>query len=124
MIDLKFEHMSQRALVDKCHELTEELSRARGGLADSMDRNADLRYRNTKLVRVRKKAKGKIDAASKRFIKESAIRSVLGNLIALGIAIPASLQDGSFTPYLLLSGVVSGILVPLQTYISKRQEEV
>jgi hypothetical protein len=124
MIDLKFEHMSQRALVDKCHELTEELSRARGGLADSMDRNADLRYRNTKLVRVRKKAKGKIDAASKRFIKESAIRSVLSNMVALAISIPASLSDGSFTPYLVLSGVVSGVLVPLQTYISKRQEEV
>jgi hypothetical protein len=123
-MNIKFEVMSQKALVNKCYEFEEELSRVRGGLSDSMDRNAELRYRNTKLVRVKKKAKGKIDAASKRFIKESAVRSVLGNLIALGIAIPASLQDGSFTPYLLLSGVMSGVLVPLQTYIAKRNEEV
>ena len=116
--------MSQKALINKCYELEEELQRVRGGLSDSMDRNAELRYRNTKLVRVKKKAKGKIDAASKRFIKESAVRSVLGNLIALGIAIPASLQDGSFTPYLVLTGLTSAVLVPLQTYISKRQEEV
>ncbi len=123
-MNIKFEVMSQKALINKCYELEEELQRVRGGLSDSMDRNAELRYRNTKLVRVKKKAKGKIDAASKRFIKESAVRSVLGNLIALGIAIPASLQDGSFTPYLLLTGLTSAVLVPLQTYISKRQEEV
>ena len=123
-MNIKFEVMSQKTLINKCYELEEELQRVRGGLSDSMDRNAELRYRNTKLVRVKKKAKGKIDAASKRFIKESAVRSVLGNLIALGIAIPASLQDGSFTPYLLLTGLTSAVLVPLQTYISKRQEEV
>jgi hypothetical protein len=123
-MNIKFEVISQKALINKCYELEEELSRARGAVADSMDRNAELRYRNTKLVRVKKKAKGKIDAASKRFIKESAVRSVLGNLVALGIAIPASLQDGSFTPYLLLTGLTSAVLVPLQTYISKRQEEV
>ena len=123
-MNIKFEVMSQKALINKCYELEEELQRVRGGLSDSMDRNAELRYRNTKLVRVKKKAKGKIDAASKRFIKESAIRSVLGNLVALGIAIPASLNDGSFTPYLLLTGLTSAVLVPLQTYISKRQEEV
>ena len=123
-MNIKFEVMSQKALINKCYELEEELQRVRGGLSDSMDRNAELRYRNTKLVRVKKKAKGKIDAASKRFIKESAVRSVLGNLIALGIAIPASLQDGSFTPYLVLTGLTSAVLVPLQTYISKLQEEV
>jgi len=123
-MNIKFEVMSQKALINKCYEFEEELSRVRGGLSDSMDRNAELRYRNTKLVRVKKKAKGKIDAASKRFIKESAIRSVLGNLVALGIAIPASLNDGSFTPYLVLTGLTSAVLVPLQTYISKRQEEV
>ena len=123
-MNIKFEVMSQKALINKCYELEEELQRVRGGLSDSMDRNAELRYRNTKLVRVKKKAKGKIDAASKRFIKESAIRRVLGNLVALGIAIPASLNDGSFTPYLLLTGLTSAVLVPLQTYISKRQEEV
>ena len=123
-MNIKFEVMSQKALINKCYELEEELQRVRGGLSDSMDRNAELRYRNTKLVRVKKKAKGKIDAASKRFIKESAVRSVLGNLIALGIAIPASLQDGSFTPYLVLTGLTSAVLVPLLTYISKRQEEV
>ena len=123
-MNIKFEVMSQKALINKCYELEEELQRVRGGLSDSMDRNAELRYRNTKLVRVKKKAKGKIDAARKRFIEESAVRSVLGNLIALGIAIPASLQDGSFTPYLLLTGLTSAVLVPLQTYISKRQEEV
>lgn len=123
-MNIKFEVMSQKALINKCYELEEELQRVRGGLSDSMDRNAELRYRNTKLVRVKKKAKGKIDAASKRFIKESAIRSVLGNLVALGIAIPASLNDGSFTPYLVLTGLTSAVLVPLQTYISKRQEEV
>ena len=123
-MNIKFEVMSQKALINKCYELEEELQRVRGGLSDSMDRNAELRYRNTKLVRVKKKAKGKIDAASKRCIMESAVRSVLGNLIALGIAIPASLQDGSFRPYLLLTGLTSAVLVPLQTYISKRQEEV
>ena len=123
-MNIKFEVMSQKALINKCYEFEEELSRVRGGLSDSMDRNAELRYRNTKLVRVKKKAKGKIDAASKRFIKESAIRSVLGNLVALGIAIPASLNDVSFTPYLVLTGLTSAVLVPLQTYISKRQEEV
>ena len=123
-MNIKFEVMSQKALINKCYELEEELQRVRGGLSDSMDRNAELRYRNTKLVRVKKKAKGKIDAASKRFIKESAIRSVLGNLVALGIAIPASLNDGALTPYLGLTGLTSAVLVPLQTYISKRQEEV
>ena len=123
-MNIKYEVMSQKALVNKCYELEEELSRSRGAVADSMDRNAELRYRNTKLVRVRKKAKGKIDAASKRFIKESAIRSVLGNLVALGIAIPASLNDGSFTPYLLLTGLTSAVLVPLQTYLAKRNEEI
>ena len=123
-MNIKFEVMSQKALVNKCYELEEELSRARGGLADSMDRNAELRYSNTKLIRVKKKKKGVIDAKSKKIIKRSAWNAVLSNLIALGITIPASLNDGSFTPYLLLSGVMSGVLVPLQTYIAKRNEEV
>ena len=61
-MNIKFEVMSQKALVNKCYELEEELSRARGGLADSMDRNAELRYSNTKLIRVQKKKKGVIDA--------------------------------------------------------------
>ena len=123
-MNIKFEVMSQKALVNKCYELEEELSRVRGGLTDSMNRNADLRYRNTKLIRVQKKKKGVIDAKSKKIIKRSAWNAVLSNLIALGITIPASLNDGSFTPYLLLSGVMSGVLVPLQTYIAKRNEEV
>ena len=123
-MNIKFEVMSQKALVDKCYELEEELSRARGGLADSMNRNAELRYSNTKLIRVQKKKKGVIDAKSKKIINGSAWNAVLSNLIALGITIPASLNDGSFTPYLLLSGVMSGVLVPLQTYIAKRNEEV
>ena len=89
-----------------------------------MNRNAELRYSNTKLIRVQKKKKGVIDAKSKKIIKGSAWNAVLSNLIALGITIPASLNDGSFTPYLLLSGVMSGVLVPLQTYIAKRNEEV
>jgi hypothetical protein len=89
-----------------------------------MDRNADLKYRNTKLIRVKKKRKGVVDAASKKFIRESAIRRGERNMISLGITIPASLQDGSFTVWLLLNGVCSGLLIPLQTYISKRNEEI
>lgn len=123
-MNLKYEQMSQRALVNKCYDLEEELQRTRGGLSDSMARNSDLRHKNTKLVRVQKKKKGVIDKKSKEIIKKSAWNSVLSNFIGLGIAIPASLNDGSFTPYLLLSGVVSGILVPLQTYVSKRNEEI
>ncbi len=123
-MNLRYEQMSQRALVQQCYELEDELSRTRGTLSDSMSRASDLRRKNTKLVRVQKKRKGVIDAKSKKIIAKSAWNSVLSNFIALGIAIPASLHDGSFTPYLLLSGVVSGILVPLQTYVSKRNEEI
>ena len=123
-MNLRYEQMSQRALVQQCYELEDELSRTRGTLSDSMSRASDLRRKNTRLIRVQKKKKGVIDAKSKKIIAKSAWNSVLSNFIALGIAIPASLNDGSFTPYLVLSGVVSGILVPLQTYISKRQEEV
>ena len=123
-MNLRYEQMSQRALVNKCYDLEEELQRVRGGLSDSMSRNAELRYSNTKLIRVQKKKKGVIDAKSKKIIAKSAWNSVLSNFIALGIAITASLNDGSFTPYLLLSGVVSAVLIPLQTYISKRNEEI
>ena len=123
-MNLKYEQMSQRALVSKCYDLEEELQRVRGGLSDSMSRNAELRYSNTRLIRVQKKKKGVIDAKSIKILAKSAWSSVLSNFIALGIAIPASLNDGSFTPYLLLSGVVSAVLIPLQTYISKRNEEI
>lgn len=123
-MNLKYEQMSQRALVSKCYDLEEELSRARGGLADSMHKNASLKYDNTKLVRVQKKKKGVIDAKSKKIIKKAAWGSVMSNFIALGITIPASLQSGEFTPYLLLGGVTSAILVPLQTYVSKKNEVV
>ena len=123
-MNLRYEQMSQRALVEKCYDLEEELSRSRGAVADTMSRNAELRYSNTRLIRVQRKKKGVIDAKSKKIIAKSAWNSVLSNFIALGIAIPASLNDGSFTPYLLLSGVVSAVLIPLQTYISKRNEEI
>ena len=113
-MNLKYEQMSQRALVNKCYDLEEELQRVRGGLSDSMSRNAELRYSNTRLIRVQKKKKGVIDAKSKKIIAKSAWSSVLSNFIALGIAIPASLNDGSFTPYLLLSGVVSAVLIPFR----------
>ena len=116
--------MSKPALVEKCQDLSDELERVRGSLTDTMDRNSDLRFRNTKLVRVKKKRKGVIDERSKKFIRESALRSCLANLVALAITIPASLQDGSFTIYLLLNGVCSGILIPLQTYLQKRNEEI
>ena len=116
--------MSKPALIERVIDLEEELQRARGGLADSMNRNAELRFTNTKMIRVQRKKKGVIDAKSKKFIKRSALNSVLSNLIALGIAIPASMSDGSFTPYLLLSGIVSAILVPLQTYIAKKNEVI
>ena len=123
-INLRPEQMSKPALIERVIDLEEELQRARGGLADSMNRNAELRFTNTKMVRVQRKKKGVIDAKSKKFIKKSALNSVLSNLIALGIAIPASMSDGSFTPYLLLSGIVSAILVPLQTYIAKKNEVI
>jgi hypothetical protein len=123
-MDLSPEQMSRPALVEKVKDLTEELQRVRGGLSDSMGRNAELRYSNTKLVRVQKKKKGVVDAKSKQIIRKAAWSSVLSNFIALGIAIPASLQSGEFTPYLLLSGVTSAVLMPLQTYISKKNEEV
>ena len=123
-MDLSPEHMSRPALVEKVKDLTEELQRVRGGLSDSMGRNAELRYSNTKLVRVQKKKKGVIDEKSKQYVKKAAWGSVLSNFVALGIAIPASLQSGECTPYLLLSGVTSAVLMPLQTYISKKNEEV
>ena len=124
MLNVPFKAMTQKALVEKCQELSDELERVRGSLTDSMDRNADLKYRNTKLIRVKKKRKGVVDEASKKFIRESAIRSSLANLVSLGITIPASLQDGSFTIWLLLNGVCSGLLIPLQTYLQKRNEEI
>ena len=124
MLNVPFHAMTQKALVEKCQELNDELERVRGSLTDSMDRNADLRYRNTNLIRVKKKRKGGVDEASKKFIRESALRSGLANLVSLGITIPASLQDGSFTIYLLLNGVCSGLLIPLQTYLQKRNEEI
>lgn len=122
-LNLKYEQMSQKALVGKCYDLEAELQRARGGLRESSDRVSSLRHQHSKMVRVQKKAKGKIDRLSKQFIKESAIRSVLGNVVSLGITIPASLQDGSFSVYLLLNGLCSAGLVPLQTYLQKRNEE-
>ena len=121
--NIPFNAMNKRALVEKCTELSEELERVRGSLTDSMDRNSDLRYRNTKLIRVKKKRKGVVDEASKKFIRDSAIRSSLANMVALGITIPASLQDGSFTIWLLMNGICSGLLIPLQTYLQKRNEE-
>jgi len=123
-INIPFSAMSKPALVEKCQELNDELERVRGSLNDTMDTNASLRHANTKLVRVKKKRKGVVDAKSKQFIRESAIRSVLGNLVSLGIMIPASLQDGSFSIYLLLNGVCSALLIPLQTYLQKRNEEI
>tara|TARA_R110002020_G_C16158199_1_gene763184 strand:+ start:180 stop:563 length:384 start_codon:yes stop_codon:yes gene_type:complete len=123
-IDIPFTAMTQKALAEKCQELSDELERVRGSLTDSMDRNSDLRYRNTKLIRVKKKRKGVVDEASKKFIRESAIRSSLANMISLGITIPASLQDGSFTIWLLMNGICSGLLIPLQTYLQKRNEEI
>jgi len=123
-MNIPFSAMSQKALIEKCQELNDELERVRGSLTDSMDRNADLRYTNTKLIRVKKKRKGVVDEQSKKFIRESALRSGLANLVSLGITIPASLQDGSFTIYLLLNGVCSGLLIPLQTYLQKRNEEI
>ena len=123
-IDIPFTAMTQKALAEKCQELSDELERVRGSLTDSMDRNSDLRYRNTKLIRVKKKRKGVVDEASKKFIRESAIRSSLANMVSLGITIPASLQDGSFTIWLLMNGICSGLLIPLQTYLQKRNEEI
>ena len=123
-MNIPFSAMSKPALIEKCQELTDELERARGGLKDSMGRNAELRYSNTKLVRVQKKAKGVVDRKSKELIRRSAWSSVLSNFVALGIAVPASLQSGEFTPFLLLSGVTSAVLTPLQTYISKRNEVI
>ena len=116
--------MTKAALVEKCTDLSEELERTRGSLSDTMDTNASLRHANTKLVRVKKKKKGVVDAKSKQFIRESFVRGVLANILALGVSIPASLSDGSFTPYLLLSGFTSAVLVPMQTYISKRNQEI
>ena len=123
-MNIPFHAMTQKALAEKCQELNDELERVRGSLTDSMDRNADLRYTNTKLIRVKRKRKGVVDEASKKFIRESAIRSSLANMVSLGITIPASLQDGSFTVWLLLNGVCSGLLIPLQTYLQKRNEEI
>ena len=123
-MNIPFHTMTQKALAEKCQELNDELERVRGSLTDSMDRNADLRYTITKLIRVKKKRKGVVDEQSKKFIRESALRSGLANLVSLGITIPASLQDGSFTIWLLLNGVCSGLLIPLQTYLQKRNEEI
>mgnify|MGYP003658961142 CR=1 FL=1 len=123
-INIPFKAMSRPALIEKCTDLTEELERVRGTLTDESGRVSSLRNKNSKLVRVQKKAKGKIDKQSKKFIRESAVRSGLANLVALAITIPASLQDGSFTIYLLLNGFCSGVLTPLQTYLQKRNEEI
>jgi hypothetical protein len=123
-INIPFTAMSRPALIEKCTDLTEELERVRGTLTDESDRVSSLRHKNSKLIRVQKKAKGKIDKLAKKFIRESAVRSVIGNVVALGITIPASLQDGSFSVYLVLNGFCSAVLIPLQTYLQKRNEEI
>ena len=123
-MQLKPEQMNRPALISRVKDLEEELERLRGGLSDSMSRTAELRYRNTKLIRVQKKKKGIIDKKSKEMIRQSAWSSAISNLLALGISIPASLQSGEFTPYLLLSGLTSAVLTPLQCYVQKRNEEV
>jgi len=122
-INIPFAAMSRPALIEKCKDLTEELERVRGTLTGESGRVSSLRNKNSKLVKVQKKAKGKIDKLAKQFIRESAVRSVIGNMVALGITIPASLQDGSFSVYLVLNGFCSAVLIPLQTYLQKRNEE-
>jgi len=118
------EQMSRPALISKVRDLEEELQRMRGGLSESFHRNAELRHSNSKMIRVQKKRKGVIDKKSKEMIRQSAWSSAISNLLALGISIPASLQSGEFTPYLLLSGLTSAVLTPLQCYVQKRNEEI
>ena len=87
-----------------------------------MDRNADLRHSNTKLVRVTKKKKGVVDAVSKKRIREMTVHTILSNCISNVIWIPSAIAAGEYSHMMLLAAITTSILQPIQMYIQKRQE--
>ena len=121
-LDIPPEKMSQSGLVEKVKELTAELERTRGSLSDTMDRNADLRHSNTKLVRVTKKKKGVVDAVSKKRIREMTVHTILSNCISNVIWIPSAIAAGEYSHMMLLAAITTSILQPIQMYIKNRQE--
>ena len=116
------EKMSQPALVERVLSLEVELERARGSLSDTMDRNADLRHSNHKLVRVKKKKKGEIDATSRKRIREMTIHTIVSNCLSNIIWIPSAIAAGEYSHMMLLAAVTTSVFQPLQIYIQKRQE--
>ena len=121
-LKIPIEKMSQSELVEKVKDLTQELERTRGSLSDTMDRNADLRYTNTKIVRVQKKKKGVVDAVSKKRIREMTVHTILSNCISNVIWIPSAIAAGEYSHMMLLAAITTSILQPIQMYIQKRQE--
>lgn len=121
-LNIPIEKMSQPALVEKVKDLTQELERTRGSLSDTMDRNADLRYANTKIVRIQKKKKGVVDAISKKRIREMTVHTILSNCISNVIWIPSAIAAGEYSHMMLLAAITTSILQPIQMYIQKRQE--
>jgi len=121
-LNVPFSAMSRAALVEKCQEQSDELERVRGSLVDTMDRNAEFRTQNTKLVRVKKKKKGSIDTTSKKRIREMTLHTIMSNCISNVIWIPSAIAAGEYSHMMLMAAVTTSVLQPIQMYIQKRQE--
>ena len=114
--------MSHPALVERVLDLEAELERARGSLSDTMDRNSGLRHSNDKLVRVKKKKKGEIDATGRKRIREMTLHTILSNCLSNIIWIPSAVAAGEYSHMMLLAAVTTSVFQPVQMYIQKRQE--
>ena len=120
--NLRPEQMSRTALVARVIDLEEEMSRVRGSLNESGQRNRQLRYDTEKLKIVAKKTRGQVDAVGRKRVKEMMVHTIVSNCLSNVIWIPSALAAGEYSHMMLLAAVTTSVIQPIQMYVQKRQE--
>lgn len=116
---------SAEALREELAMVREELRRKQSTLDDMLESNVHARaqLRHTeKLVAVKKKPKGKVDALGWRYVKSQILYQIVNNCLSLPVVMIAAIQAGEYTHFLLLQALMNAVIPPVQVYLQKRAE--
>jgi len=114
-------------LYDRILELEEDLQRKDRVISEQLGKQSttsrELSRTKKKIIEVKRKKKGTLDAQSKKHIANEAFHTIIQNLLSLPIAVVGSMGSGEYTHWIPIMGLTNAIFGPMTMAVQKLKEE-
>ena len=114
-------------LYDRILELEEDIQRKDRVISEQLGKQSttsrELSRTKKKIIEVKRKKKGTLDAQSKKHIANEAFHTIIQNLLSLPIAVVGSMGSGEYTHWIPIMGLTNAIFGPMTMAVQKLKEE-